>query len=546
MLRQYICILLAILFPLIATAQTEDADRLLADFDAKPTTETANRFFDLLDKEQLTDEHIHLNTDVHPDTLRQQVWYWAAEFYLANQEYERGTYYGKKALPYCQTGNNRTVEGDCLTCLAISYYRMGDFNTAIGYAKKCNELDQQLGNPDNISASYNLLAAIFVSAHQTDEAENCIMRGLEYSQKADNPQRRAILLGMACEVYNNKGIYKKALPYGQQALEQEQKLQRKDKIAVRQSQIAESLIGLKRYQEAKEMLLLAIPGLEKSNNLHSLGIACNQMGRILLVENNEKEATDYFNRALQIFIDQKDIFNESRSQRGLYEALRKSNPTQAIVHNDRYNQLRDSIFDEESRMMLSRYAAQLDNERLQDENNELQRKQRRDLFTTAAIVAILAIGTWIFGYRRQRRYQQRMTELTDEITRISQQTTESKDTAPKKPDFNDQQFLIDVITTVNDSMQSHQFGVDEIAGRMGMTTSTFRRRLQQATGETPKAYITAIQMQKAVSMLSSGKYSVNDVAQMCGFSNSSSFSRTFKRIYNVAPTQYQPTEDIPA
>ena len=79
-----------------------------------------------------------------------------------------------------------------------------------------------------------------------------------------------------------------------------------------------------------------------------------------------------------------------------------------------------------------------------------------------------------------------------------------------------------------------------------MTTSTFRRRLQQATGETPKAYITAIQMQKAVSMLSSGKYTVNDVAQMCGFSDSSSFSRTFKRIYNVAPTQYQPTEDIPA
>ena len=78
-------------------------------------------------------------------------------------------------------------------------------------------------------------------------------------------------------------------------------------------------------------------------------------------------------------------------------------------------------------MMLSRYAAQLDNERLQDENDELQRKQRRDLFTTAAIVAILAIGTWIFGYRRQRRYQQRMTELTDEITRISQQTTESKE-----------------------------------------------------------------------------------------------------------------------
>ena len=32
--------------------------------------------------------------------------------------------------------------------------------------------------------------------------------------------------------------------------------------------------------------------------------------------------------------------------------------------------------------------------------------------------------------------------------------------------------------------------------------------------------------------------SVNDVAQQCGFNETSSFSRTFKRIYGVAPSQY--------
>jgi len=31
---------------------------------------------------------------------------------------------------------------------------------------------------------------------------------------------------------------------------------------------------------------------------------------------------------------------------------------------------------------------------------------------------------------------------------------------------------------------------------------------------------------------------VNEVAQKCGFNETSSFSRTFKRIYGVAPTQY--------
>ena len=522
---------------LTAWGQTEKADSLLADFESRPSVRTANRFLELVSREHIISQPLHLSANVHPDTLRQQVWYWASEYYLLYQQYEQGTTYGLKALPLCEP--NTDVEGDCLTAIAIAFFRMGNFEQALIYAKRCNEFDMRRDNPDNISSSFNLLAAIFLGARQYDEAEKCILRGLDYSNKADNPQRRAILLGMACEVYSNKRKYQEALTYGQQALELEQQLQRSEKVAVRQSQMAESLMGLGRFDEAKQLLLLAIPELRKSGNRHSLGIAFNQMGRLLLHDGDDSGAAKSYDEALQIFIEQKDILNESRSRRGLYESLRQSNPELAMKHNDRYNQLRDSIFDNETGMLLSQYAAQLDNEHLQAEKEEMRHVHRRSLYIAMTIILLLALITWFFSLRRQQRYHRRMTELTDEITRIRQQVTDIKNAAEyKKPDFNDQEFLINVITIVNDSMQTRLFGVDEIAEKMGLTTSTFRRRLQQVTGETPKAYITAIQMQKASSLLSTGEHSVNEVSQMCGFIEPSSFSRTFKRVFGITPSQF--------
>ena len=516
---------LMMLFSASALAQTEKGDSLLAVFNAHNSVQTANQFFSLLDKEEITDSLIHFPASTSSQELCQQVWYWASEYYLAHQNYEQGTAYGKKALPLI------------------------DAEQAIGYAKRCNELDLQAGDPDKISSSFNLLTAIFIGARQYEEAEKCIIKGLDYCRKAQNPQRQAILTGMACEVYNNMGKYEEALSYGQKALEMEQELKRKDKIAMRQSQLAESLMGLGKYDKAKQLLQQAIPELRTDGNRHSLGITCNQMGRLLLVENERDEAARYFEEALEIFLEQKDIFNESRSRRGLYEALRESNPALAMQHNDRYNMLRDSIFDKETGMLLSRYAAQLDNERLQAENEELQQERRRNVYMVIAAVILLALLMWGVSYWWVRRQSKRIAELTREIGLIREQNNQLRiqsaeaqrqETAEELPlnVFSDQQFLVNVITLVNDNLPSSQFSVELIAQQLNMSSTTLRRRLQQVTGETPKSFITAIQMQKAVTLLTTTQLSVNDVAQQCGFNETSSFSRTFKRIYGVAPSQY--------
>lgn len=542
-------------------------ERLLQLFEKQPTFAVASQFFAQLSKEQFPDEPVTLNASLPIDSLRQQVWYWAAEYFYDRQQYDKAEQYGLSALPLCKAGGNRGVEGDCLNILSLVYVRKGFFEDAAKYAKQCHALDLQNGDPDNISSSLNTLAAIYMSARQPQEAEKYILKGLEYSEKADNPQRKAVLLGMASEVYHHLHQEERSLEYATQAYEAEQRLKRWDKAAIRQAQRAASLISLKRYTAAKEALGMCIPEFRNNGNRHSLGIACIQMGLLLHQEKNDSLAVRYLNEALDIFVKQKDLFNESQTRKALYDALRKIDPAMAMEHNDRYNELRDSLYDRETGELLSKYAAEYGYEQLQAEHAGERNAHKRDIVIAVLLIIVLIIGLWLLNMAIRRRYQQRIEQLMKNIGELRRQeednssleSPESGDDIQKTEDRRreteggkketevseeDRKFLLRTVEIVNEHLTTRNYGVETIASELNMSESTFRRRLLAVAGETPKAYISAIQMQKASSLLTTRHdLSISDVAMQCGFEEASSFTRAFKRVYGVAPSQYPATEE---
>lgn len=97
-----------------------------------------------------------------------------------------------------------------------------------------------------------------------------------------------------------------------------------------------------------------------------------------------------------------------------------------------------------------------------------------------------------------------------------------------------------VVEVVNEGMAAGQISVENIASGLNMSTQTFRRRLQMTAGETPKAFISAIQMEKAGKPLKENPdLSILDIAMHCGFEEASSFAHTFKRVFGVSPSQYR-------
>lgn len=542
------CMLMLMCSGISLYAQSDTYDKLLSDFDNSTSVSAANRFFKQLDADEITDSLIIFNENTPVDSVQGQVWYWASVCMYEMQQYKSAEKYGLKSLPLL---HDDETKADCLNLIGCIYVRLGDFDQAAAYTKQCLDIDMRSGDDDRISSSLNTLAGIYMAAYQPKEAEVYIIKAIEHADKAQNPARKAILLGMASEIYHALGNDTISLQYADQSYELEKVIGNEHRSAIRLSQKASALIGLHRYNEAEQTLETVIPTLRQCGDKHSLAIACNKMGMSLLCQEREKEAIAYYREAADILVETGDLMNEMHSRRGLYESLWKINPDSAKIELDRFDLLKDSLYTNATAENLARYNAEFENDQLQQEISRRQRQHISNIIIIFAIAIIVCLSALIAVRKNQKRQQRRTEELTHEIELLKKMlNAENREAEPsdeeESPDSDEsdsnKQFLMNLIKAVNEGLPTGEFGVEAIASKLNMSEQTFRRRLQSATGETPKAYISAIQMEKASNLLlNNPDLPIIEVAEQCGFNDASSFSHTFKRTYGISPSQFRET-----
>lgn len=530
-----------------ASAWAQDkVESLLQQFDKHPDVSAANLFFNELAEAEFTDDTISFDAATPTDSLEQQVWYWAAEWLYDQQQYDKAEQYAQKSLQKYHPSNPE--KADCLNTLGCIYVRLSDFKKAANYAKQSVEIEMRGGDHDRISSSLNTLAGIYMAGYQAKEAEQIILQALEHANKVDNPGRKAIILGMASEIYHTLGDDAKALSYADQAIEIEKQLGRKPKLAIRLSQKGSALLGLHRYKETEEIFRQILPDLKETGDYHSYAIALNRLGMSLLCQKRQAEAIPYFKEAAGLFSKMGDLYNEIHSHRGLYESYWNINPDSAKIELDYFDLLKDSLYIHSTAEALSRYNAEFGNNQLQKENKEVRKAHQHTILLSAFIILLMALGAWGIIRRIRRKHQKVMQELIREIEHLrndgqemaSKTEDKEEEAEPEVRNEEDRLFLMRVIETVNIAMPSGDFGVEKIASELNMSVQTFRRRLMAAAGETPKAYISAIQMERAATLLvGSPDMPVSKVANLCGFEETSSFGHTFKRVYGCSPSSYR-------
>lgn len=104
----------------------------------------------------------------------------------------------------------------------------------------------------------------------------------------------------------------------------------------------------------------------------------------------------------------------------------------------------------------------------------------------------------------------------------------------------DMAFIERLNGVIFDRMTNGDISVETVATLMCMTGQQLRRKLFATTGETPAYYIKRTQMQEAKRMMDEQReIAINEVAMRCGYCDTSHFTRSFKSIYGVTPSQYR-------
>lgn len=98
--------------------------------------------------------------------------------------------------------------------------------------------------------------------------------------------------------------------------------------------------------------------------------------------------------------------------------------------------------------------------------------------------------------------------------------------------------ILDSVEYLEKNFSRPTLTVGDLAAKSFMSEVYFRKLFKAELGISPKKYIIKLRIQKAVSLIKTGYYSLKEVAEMCGYTDYKYFSVEFKSNVGSSPSEY--------
>jgi YesN/AraC family two-component response regulator len=98
-------------------------------------------------------------------------------------------------------------------------------------------------------------------------------------------------------------------------------------------------------------------------------------------------------------------------------------------------------------------------------------------------------------------------------------------------------FLGKLEQLVFENIADPDFGVHEMAFQIGISVSVLYRKLRLLSGVTVNEFVKNIRMRRAMKLLETGIYPVNEVSSLIGYEDSKYFSKEFRKFFGKTPSE---------
>jgi signal transduction histidine kinase/CheY-like chemotaxis protein len=103
----------------------------------------------------------------------------------------------------------------------------------------------------------------------------------------------------------------------------------------------------------------------------------------------------------------------------------------------------------------------------------------------------------------------------------------------------DKAFIENVTRIIKENIGNECFSVEDMAGQLGMSRTLVYLKHKKLLNMSTKEYLQLIRFQKAIELMKATDENISQIAYTVGFSDPNYFSRAFKKIYKVSPTEYK-------
>lgn len=127
------------------------------------------------------------------------------------------------------------------------------------------------------------------------------------------------------------------------------------------------------------------------------------------------------------------------------------------------------------------------------------------------------------------------------LLEVIKNETPAQELPKEEQDVLADEWLQKAISFVEQNIKDEHYSVEELSSDLCISRMTFYRKIQTATGQKPTEFIRTIRLHHAAELLRKDDLTITEVSYETGFSSVSYFSRCFRAMFGVSPTQYGKT-----
>ncbi len=191
-----------------------------------------------------------------------------------------------------------------------------DYPAALRGYRETLELFQHLNEPGAIATAWHLIGMVYKQQHQFKPAESAYRQSLSIQTQQGNRAGEALSLGELANLYSSWNHPEQAVDYYQRTAALYNQLEDKSYEGITHHNLANTLIKLKRLQQARPELLRAIECKESFGHAAEPWATWNILHNLEQTEGNPQAAAQARQKAIQAYVDYRRDGGENHSGAG--------------------------------------------------------------------------------------------------------------------------------------------------------------------------------------------------------------------------------------
>ena len=367
-------------------------------------------------------------------------------FVLGSTINNKGYYYSTKgkaseALKYYKQSlgiqlklNDKEGSATSYNNIGAIYNKQGNIPEALENYHKSIDIYKSIDNKSGTAQTLNNIGHIYQGQEEYDSALEYFHRSLKIFKEVKNDRGISTLYNSIGYIYFLKRNYDKALNYYLKALKIREESNNQKGIASIFNNIAVTYENKKDYTNAIKYYSNSLKIYQLLNNKQGLAVVYNNLGRVFMMEENLKQAKQYSLKSLKISKElgvPSNIKSTSKTLSEIY--LKKGNGIKALEMYKQYILMRDSILNEETKLVAAKEQARYEYEKLKAiddaeydkiialKNKEKEKQTIISIATAFGLILVIVFLIFVFSRLKITRKQKQViehqnNEIVDSIT----------------------------------------------------------------------------------------------------------------------------------